>query len=169
MDPRYRVREATVEDVPVLMRHLEAMFADMGVGTAASRARAAAARAPWTVARMEGGEYRSWLIEEAGDVVAGADAWLKPRQPGPANLQEVVPYVLNVYCRPEHRGNGLARRLMETIIDWAVAEGYAMVELHASEAGRPLYEHLGFVATNEMRVTLPVGGGATREQQPAAE
>jgi len=33
-------------------------------------------------------------------------------------------------------------------------EGYAVVFLHASDAGRPLYEELGFRATNEMRLRL---------------
>ncbi len=150
----YAVREATAADVPRLMVHMQAMFADMGVGDPASRARAAELRAPWTEERMEMGAYRSWLVAYEGRTVAGADVWLKPRQAGPSNPQPVVPYVLNVYCEPAHRRRGLARRLMETIVAWARAEGYLAVELHASDEGRPLYADMGFAATNEMRMTL---------------
>jgi len=40
---------------------------------------------------------------------------------------------------------------METAIAWARAHGIARLVLHASPEGRPLYEQLGFEATNEMR------------------
>ena len=62
--------------------------------------------------------------------------------------------MLNVYTNPEHRGRGLARMLMEHILGWARAQGFATVELHASDEGRPLYEKLGFGQTNEMRLVL---------------
>ena len=44
--------------------------------------------------------------------------------------------------------------LMRTLIDWCRAEGFNSVNLHASVDGRPLYEQLGFEATNEMRLGL---------------
>jgi hypothetical protein len=40
---------------------------------------------------------------------------------------------------------------METALDWCSRNGYAEVTLRASDAGRPLYEALGFEPTNEMR------------------
>jgi GNAT superfamily N-acetyltransferase len=154
MSGEYVLRAATPADVPVLMHHMVAMFADMGAGTEESRRRAAVIRAPWTAERMARGEYFSWLFEHEGEVVAGADVWLKPRQPGPSNPQETVPYVLNVYCDPVHRRRGLARRLLETMVAWSRERGYLAVELHASDEGRPLYADMGFVATNEMRLAL---------------
>jgi GNAT superfamily N-acetyltransferase len=42
--------------------------------------------------------------------------------------------------------------LLQRIIDWARAERLDRLVLHASEAGRSLYERLGFVGTNEMRL-----------------
>ena len=58
--------------------------------------------------------------------------------------------VLNVYVDPAHRHKGVARRLMDTIIRWAPGVGIVRLVLHASPAGRPLYESLGFFASNEM-------------------
>jgi hypothetical protein len=40
------------------------------------------------------------------------------------------------------------------MIDSCRREGHAVVFLHASDEGRPLYEELGFRATNEMRLRL---------------
>ena len=39
------------------------------------------------------------------------------------------------------------------MLAWARAERLDRLVLHASDAGRPLYERLGFAATNEMRFT----------------
>ncbi len=83
-----------------------------------------------------------------------ASAWLKPVHPGLRSPENVVVYVLNVFVDPGHRSRGIARALMVAITDWARAAGHHVVELHASDQGRPLYESLGFAATNEMRLFL---------------
>jgi len=62
--------------------------------------------------------------------------------------------VINVYTEPESRKLGLARRLMEALIDWSREAGIERIALHASPYGRPLYDSLGFIATNEMRLML---------------
>jgi GNAT superfamily N-acetyltransferase len=64
--------------------------------------------------------------------------------------------VLNVWTEPRWRRQGVAESLMEAVLGWARAERLDRLVLHASEAGRPLYERLGFVRTNEMRYTHPL-------------
>jgi GNAT superfamily N-acetyltransferase len=58
--------------------------------------------------------------------------------------------IVNVYTETAYRRKGLARELMKTAMEWCAREGVEMVILHASDHGRPLYERLGFEATNEM-------------------
>jgi GNAT superfamily N-acetyltransferase len=60
--------------------------------------------------------------------------------------------ILNVYSEAEFRRRGIAQRVMQTILEWIRAYGLQSVNLHASEEGRALYEKLGFVQTNEMRL-----------------
>jgi GNAT superfamily N-acetyltransferase len=55
---------------------------------------------------------------------------------------------------PEHRRQGLARSIMQHLIDWCRTQGFQSVALHSSEYGRALYEKLGFKSTNEMRLRL---------------
>ncbi|MBI1739681.1 MAG: GNAT family N-acetyltransferase, partial [Candidatus Koribacter versatilis] len=62
--------------------------------------------------------------------------------------------IINVYTEPEVRQHGLARQLMLLMIQWLREQGLYSVVLHASDAGRHLYETLGFVPTNEMRLRL---------------
>jgi GNAT superfamily N-acetyltransferase len=66
-----------------------------------------------------------------------------------------VPLIVNVYTEPTWRGRGIARALMQALMDWADTAGCDRVLLHASDAGRPLYQSLGFAPTNEMRWSPP--------------
>ena len=50
-----------------------------------------------------------------------------------------------VLTRPEYRRRGLARLLLEDVIAIAERRGIHTLKLDATEEGRPLYEHLGFV------------------------
>ena len=63
-------------------------------------------------------------------------------------------YVLNMYTEPAHRRRGLAKRVLEAIVVWCREQGFKVVLLHASDAGRPLYRQFGFEPTNEMRLLL---------------
>ena len=40
------------------------------------------------------------------------------------------------------------------MIEWCRKKGFSAVSLHASDAGRPLYETAGFQPTNEMTLKL---------------
>jgi hypothetical protein len=43
---------------------------------------------------------------------------------------------------------------MDAALAWCRANGIRAVILHSSDAGRPLYESMGFTRTNEMRIVL---------------
>jgi GNAT superfamily N-acetyltransferase len=150
----YVVRLADAADVDVLVRHRARMWFDMGERDETALAEMAARFHPWVLERMAAGDYRTWLVEHDGRVVAGAAAWERVRHPpvGRANPRYV--YVLNVYTEPEHRRRGLARVLLETIIAWAREQGHDTIDLTASAEGQPLYASLGFVHVNEMRLVL---------------
>src|SRR5256886_14307692 len=64
--------------------------------------------------------------------------------------------VRNVCTERAWRRRGLARGLMERVIAWAREHGVGRLVLHASPEGRPLYDQLDFVPTNEMRYRGPL-------------
>jgi N-acetylglutamate synthase-like GNAT family acetyltransferase len=53
------------------------------------------------------------------------------------------------------RRRGVGEALMRQVLRWAEEERLDRLVLHASDAGRALYERLGFVGTNEMRYRGP--------------
>ena len=62
--------------------------------------------------------------------------------------------IVNVFTEPNWRRRNVATLLLQRIIDWSRAENLDRLTLHASDAGRALYQRLGFVDTNEMRLSL---------------
>ncbi|MBN1170852.1 MAG: GNAT family N-acetyltransferase [Micromonosporaceae bacterium] len=66
------------------------------------------------------------------------------RLPGPRNLDSRVGYIQWVATDPAWRGRGYARAVLNSLLEWFRGEGVNQCELHATPAGRPLYESLGF-------------------------
>jgi GNAT superfamily N-acetyltransferase len=60
--------------------------------------------------------------------------------------------VINVFTEPEWRRQGIGELLMKEIIQWSREEKIDRLVLHASDYGKNLYQRLGFVLTNEMRL-----------------
>ena len=60
--------------------------------------------------------------------------------------QRELAWIGMVLTEPEHRGRGIARRLLTHALEYAEYVGVATVKLDATEQGRPIYEKLGFTA-----------------------
>ena len=148
------IRLGTAADVGLISAHRRAMFEDMGIVPRVPHDESIAAFAAGVAPRIERSEYVAFLACEGGEVLGGAGLWLMDWPPTPQSVVERRGYVLNVYTRPGARGRGIARRLMDAVSRHCVALGIEVVTLHASDAGRHLYETLGFVPTNEMRAVL---------------
>ena len=160
-NPSFRLRPAVPNDAPLLAKHRVEMFRDMGriadEGTAADlRAASETMIGEWIGA----GTYVGWLAEPVsrpGLVVGGAGVQLRPMLPrpgrnGPGVVMGPEGYVLNVFVERAWRRRGVARLLMDTVVSYARERRIRVVTLHASDEGRGLYETMGFVTTNEMRL-----------------
>lgn len=151
----YSLRRATLSDLDALIRHRIRMFEDMGTlaGRDADIPRLMDEYRAWLTQMMPTDTYVSWVIEDADPadparrIVAGGGATLIPWPPGPTYPGSRLAFVYNVYTEPEHRGCGLARRVMTAIHDFCRAEGITSVALNASQFGKPLYETMGYAAT----------------------
>ena len=130
------------------------MFADMGYGQEADREAMAIAARPFIETALMDGSYRGWLVEHEDRVVAGGGVAIVGFQPTPSDPNPRRAWLINLYTEPVYRRRGLATELLRTMIDWCRQQGLKSVALHASSAGRPLYELLGFKPTNEMRLLL---------------
>lgn len=88
--------------------------------------------------------------------MAMVGAFLKSDLPFCYYKTPVYGFIGDVYTRAEYRERGFARSLNEQALAWLKARGVRMVRLLASEAGRPLYDALGFKPSVEMVLYFPV-------------
>ena len=150
------IRMATVDDAPVIVHHRRAMFDDMGHTDPAGLDAMCESFAPYVSQALGHSLYRGWLAQgDDGRVIAGGGLIVHKWPSRPVNpVEPRRAYILNVYTEPEYRGRGIARRIMNEIVEWCRAQGFRSVSLHASVFGRHLYESMGFEPTNEMRLNL---------------
>ncbi len=151
------IRETAPSESAIILHHRRSMFRDMGEGTVEELDRMAEVASPWLARALADGSYHHWLaLDSAGRVAGGGGVLLCPWPANPKEPCTERAVILNVYTEPEFRKLGIARQIMLTILAWVEEQGLRSVNLHASAEGRPLYEQLGFEATNEMRLRFDV-------------
>jgi GNAT superfamily N-acetyltransferase len=149
------IREARRDDIAEIVRQRRRMYEDMGERDTAALEAMQASTSAFLEKALPAGLFRAWLAERrAGRVVAGGGMMIVPWLSRPADPELRRVWILNVYTYPEYRRQGIARRLMQAMIEWCRQAGFQSVSLHASDDGRPLYESLGFKPTEEMKLAL---------------
>jgi ribosomal protein S18 acetylase RimI-like enzyme len=158
--PVFAVRPADAIDIPLLAHHRAAMFRDMGQLAPHQEKPLEQATTDYLRDALPRGEYLAWVAEDTETpptVIGGAGVQLRPILPRPRTQTEDLELgpeaiILNVYVEPAWRRRGVADALMRAVLDTLAARGIHRIVLHASDDGRRLYERLGFVQTNEMRL-----------------
>jgi GNAT superfamily N-acetyltransferase len=151
----FTIRQASLNDIPVIVAQRRHMYEDMGYADPARLDAMEAEFTLWLHDHLEDGHYHNWFVLGAnGEIAAGAGLWLVDWPPQMMDFSPYRGYVMNVFTEPEYRKRGLAQQLVQIILAWCGEHGIHTVSLHASECGRPVYDSLGFKPTNEMRIAL---------------
>jgi GNAT superfamily N-acetyltransferase len=145
----YAVRRATLADTATIARHRRSMFEE--IGSAQNLELVERAFAEWLPSRLDQ-SYVHWLAEREGRPVGSAGVLLLDWPPSPRDPRGGLGFVYNVYVEPAHRRRGLARATLLVLQQWSRQRGLGALALHASDDGQHLYETLGYLPTNEMRI-----------------
>jgi len=149
-------RMATIEDSELITRHRRAMFADMRNTSEAVLDEMARNFEPWVRRMISEDQYAGWITSDGERAIASAGLLILDWAPHPFDPKcGKRGYILNVFVEPEFRGRGLAKSLTLECLAEAKRRGIAVVALHASQKGRPVYEKLEFKASNEMLFVEP--------------
>lgn len=150
----YTIRKATIDDIDIIGHQRISMFHDMGFTDDDALGAADANFRVWVANKLGAGLYHGWFAVVDDKVVAGAGLWLNEWLPHPFDPITVRGYILNVYTERAYRQRGIARKLVEMILDFCRERHVRVIALHASDEGRHIYESLGFKPSNEMRIRL---------------
>lgn len=152
------VRLATLKDLETLVSQRREMHEEMRHRTKLEHRSGDAAYRKFIREMTRRKRFVGFLaIDKASKnkAVAGGCIWLRDSQPRPQLKQTLlVPYLLSVYTKPTYRKKGVATAIVKEAMNWSKKHGFRMMTLHASKAGRAVYEKLGWEETSEMRVRL---------------
>ena len=101
---------------------------------------------------FESGEQTT-VIASDGETLVGCASlsytWIMPTFSHPTGNRA---HLMNVYTRADYRRRGISKKMVEILIDEAKVNGVTEISLDATEMGRPLYESLGFKASDSCMV-----------------
>lgn len=106
---------------------------------------------------LSSGTVRGYVATAEGTIVASAMVEIRRTTPSPRKTTGRVAYIHTVATLPTFRRRGISRTLLQRLINDLESLGLDVMELHATEQGRPLYEELQFAlkGDNEMRRWVP--------------
>ena len=150
------IRTAEIADAALISAHRRAMFAEISPLDESILSALERRSDAWTERMIHEGKYVGWIASDAGHPVASAGLLILDWPPHPLDPEgELRGYLLNVFVEPAYRKRGLANELVKRCLAEARQRGIRVVTLHSSNAGRPIYERLGFRTTNEMMHVEP--------------
>ena len=158
MTDSYAIRPVRSDDLGLIVSHRESMFRDMGRPETELEVMRPVFR-KWLEPRLADGRYFGWVAEFEGTPAAGLGMMILDWPPHPWHPEDCRRgYILNVFVEPEHRGKGLATQLTLRAEEEAKTRRLAFIVLHASPAGRLVYEKSGWKGTTEMSLAVPPQG-----------
>jgi GNAT superfamily N-acetyltransferase len=153
----YTIRQGTIEDVELAVAFRWLMFNGSGKEEAVEHIRR-------EVSERYRTEYQNdsiihfFAINTENEPVASAGAIIKSDFPYCFFKPGYYGWIIDVYTRPEYRGNGIARALIDKNHQWLKAKGAIEARLIAvGKKPQELYEKIGYRTTWEMSFNLCPG------------
>jgi ribosomal protein S18 acetylase RimI-like enzyme len=146
----YRIRQATLEDAPVLAR-LRFEFRSTQNPVVESRSEFISRCETWMRERLlSGTPWRSWVAAVQDEVVG--TLWLQTIEkiPNPGDEREFHGYVSSIYVTPESRRLGIATSLLRSCLKECDSLALDAVFLWCTPESRLLYERHGFRGNGEL-------------------
>ncbi len=151
----FAITRIGIERSDVLVAARRHMYEDMGETNHASLDASSALFSAWLPDALAEGRVLGFVAEnDAGEWLGALSAHVQNVPPSLGNPKGRQHYLFGLWVRPEARRRGVATSLVNAAIEAAKADGAGAILLMASDAGRPLYEGMGFEPGAAMRLFL---------------
>ena len=152
------VRPATPEDIPLLIRARLDFLSALGSPTLPDDLPKASSQIERFLTEHLERDIFAWIAMDGERIAAAGFLQIYQVMWQPAAPVGQFGRIINILTWPEFRHQGLARTIMQALIQKAQELKLSYVDLDASPEGQPLYESLGFRLVNAphppMRLTL---------------
>ena len=139
------VRPAELNQLEVLMNWRMAVLREVfALPAEAMLNELEAANRAYYQAKIPTGEHLACFAYQGQDIVGCGGVCFQQEMPSPDNPSGRCAYLMNIYTRPDRRGQGVGRAVVCYLTRQAQERGVSKIYLEASASGRPLYAKLGF-------------------------
>ncbi|MFV0395261.1 MAG: GNAT family N-acetyltransferase [Coprobacillaceae bacterium] len=135
-------RKTNKKDIPILMEMRKTQLIDEG-GTPNEDINDGLIK--FFNKRFDDQTLVQWVIEDNKEIVATAGIIFYELPPSYSNISGVKGYITNVYTKDAYRGQGLAKKLLNKLVEEAKSRNVKKLWLGASKMGRPVYEKFWFI------------------------
>lgn len=160
MNTENKVIEASIEDIPVLVQHYRRMFEEIWqswnwkLNNQKLNEMDEAYRAKLH-SEMKNESCKAWVIRKNGNIVASGAISTASMVPLPDDSSYKVGYLHSIFTENKYRKQGFAEMLVNKALEYCKSKNITRVSLNTSEAGRSIYEKIGFrLSDNTMRINL---------------
>ena len=104
---------------------------------------------------VKNGTFVSFIVWDGETAAACSGLSVVALPPSYGDLSGKKGYITNMYTRQSYRGRGIARKLLDSLKEYAKSEGCTTLALNASDAGYPVYKKYGFKdVSGEMKLKI---------------
>jgi GNAT superfamily N-acetyltransferase len=154
------LREAIEDDIPQLSIHHRLMFEEVWEkkgqrpeGSVCNEIEQAYSRK--LRQELTEGVCKCWAIDNGVQIVASGGMTIVSLVPTPEDSSSKIAYIHSIYTDEAYRGKDFATRILKEILQYCKANGIKRGMLKTSDAGRPIYERIGFVpSANTMTIFI---------------
>lgn len=151
---------ATLNDIPILVMHHHIMFEEIWAlrGFKLDTLQFEAMDKEYEKKLQKeivNGKCKAWIIKNGKKIVASGAMSIISMVPTPYDSSYKVAYLHSIFTECEYRNRGCAQLISENSIQYCKSQGIKRMILEASDAGRPIYEKIGFQSsTSSMRLLI---------------
>ena len=144
------IQPATIHDIPILVEHHHKMFEEIWSerGLEINTPQFEDMDKAHTNKLSEeflNGTCKAWVIRHGDEIVASGALTITSMTPIPEDPSHKVAYLHSVYTEQDYRNRGFGELITINAIQYCKSKGIKRITLGASDAGRPIYEKVGFL------------------------
>ena len=129
------IRKATLKDVDAITGLRIELLKAVGDVNEGNRAIVFDANRRYFQKKLSNGGFSAWVADIRGTIVAISGLVFFERPPHGENISGLEAYIMNMYTKPEYRGYGLGRSLLNECINNCRSLGVGRIWLHSSQDG----------------------------------
>lgn len=152
---KFHISKGTDRDLELLVEHRMKMWKEIHPDQKEQVEMIRPDTREWITDLIKRGILTSFIVkDETGNIAGSGCVMVRDDQVRIKSTLSRVPYLMSMYTETGFRNMGVATLIVGKAIEWARENGFDRMLLHASRAGRGVYEKFGFKDTSEMRMWM---------------